>query len=350
MVHVTLLLSTMIASIKKNRRLWLVIAFGILIVFAVLRYNFGNDYTSYYRSYIKTKAGSILFANEPMFLVLVKICPSFYVFIAVTSVFTILPIYFLIKNYVVDSYRWIALFIYCGNPYLFLMSLSAIRQMLALTFFIVAIHFSKNHKIIPYLIFIFLATTCHISAIILVPFYFIANDRKVNKIQVITVVSILLILLLEENIFDRVLQYGLNFFDNLNYNAYVLQEGNSLRAVLLSAVWFVYLVVNINKLRGSTLMFTKLSLVGYIFAILAYYSGMFGRLKMYFEIFSIISIPMIMYQNKISFRGKNKALHIINKYALPMLIFVIYILRYYSFFTNPLWKPFWEYHTILSTI
>lgn len=347
MVHLTLLLSSAIAAIQNNKKLWIRFSFGILIIFAILRYDFGNDYMSYYKRYNEIKAGSSVFANEPMFPLLVKLCPNFYILIAVTSIFTIIPIYFLIKNYVVDKYKGIAVLIYCINPYLFLISLSSIRQMLALSFFIIAIYYSKKHQIIPYLILIFLASMCHISAIILFPFYLIANDNKVNRLQVITIVMILSVLLIGNKAFDGLLQYGLNYFDNLNYNVYSTQGGNTLRATLLSAIWFTYIVININKLRGNTLMFAKLNLVSDIFGILAYKVSMFTRLTMYFEIFSIISIPMIMYQNNASFKSKNKVFNMVNKYAFPTLIFTVYILRYYSFFTNPLWASFREYHTIL---
>lgn len=350
MVHLTLLFSSVIAAIQKNKKFWFGLAFTVLIIFAALRYDFGNDYGGYLRRYTEIRAGSSLFASEPMFSFLVRLCPSFYIFIAVTSVFTIIPVYFLIKKYVVDNYKGLAVLIYCINPYLFLMSLSAIRQMLALSFFIIAIHFSKEHKVIPYLIFVALATTCHISAIILLPFYLIANDKKVSRIQVIAVVLVFLVLLFGNYVFERLLQFGLNYFDNTNYNIYSKQGGNTLRATLLSAIWFIYIVININKLSGNTLMFAKLSLVGYMFAILAYKVSMFGRIAMYFEIFSIIAIPMIMYQNNTSFKSNNKVFYLVNKYAMPMLMFTVYILRYYSFFTNPLWESFREYHTILSVI
>lgn len=350
MVHLTLLFSSVVAAIQKNKKFWLGLAFTVLIIFAALRYDFGNDYFSYYKRYSEIKVGNAEFVNEPMFSMLAKFCPNFFILIAITSIFTILPIYFLIKNYVVDNYKGLAVLIYCINPYLFLMSLSAIRQMLALSFFIIAIHFSKERKIIPYLIFIALATTCHISAIILLPFYLIANSRKVNKVQVIAVVITLLILLLSNNIFDELIQYALDSFDNLNYNYYATRGGNTVRATLLSAVWFAYISMNISRLNGSTLMFAKLSTIGYIFSVLEYRISILSRITMYFEIFSIISIPMIIYKNNTSLRNDGKLFYLANKYIFPMLIFTIYILRYYSFFTNPLWEPFWEYHTIISVM
>ena len=349
MVHLALLFSSTIASISQNKKLCLKFAFFILIIFAVLRYGFGNDYFNYYRSFMDIMSGHSQFVNEPMFTFLTKVFPNYFLLIAVTSLITIIPIYFLIKNYVIDNYKGLAVFIYCINPYLFLLSLSAIRQMLALSFFIVGIHFSEKRRIVPYLICIILATTCHISAIVLLPIYLIANDKKINRIQVMAIILVLLILLFGNNAFEILLHYGLDFFNNINYNIYSTQGGNTLRATLLSSIWFIYITININKLKGSTLMFAKLSLVGYIFAILAYKISMLTRFTMYFECFSIISIPMILYQNR-GFKSKNIFLYLANKYALPMLIFTIYILRYYSFFTNPLWESFFEYHTILSVM
>lgn len=350
MVHLTLLFSSVIAAIQKNKKFWFGLAFTVLIIFAALRYDFGNDYGGYLRGYTEIRAGSSLYASEPMFPFLVRLCPSFYIFIAVTSVFTIIPVYFLIKKYVVDNYKGLAVLIYCINPYLFLMSLSAIRQMLALSFFIIAVHFSLKHRLLPYLVFVALAAMCHISAIILVPFYMVANDKKVSRTQIITVIVFLLIIIFSANLFDSLLQYGLDFFDNPNYEYYTTLGSNTIRATLLSAIYLIYIAINIPRVSGTTLAFSKLAIIGYMFSILAFRFSMLTRLQMYFDIFSIIAIPMIMYQNNTSLRNDGKLFYLLNKYIFPMLIFTIYILRYYSFFTNPLWESFREYHTILSVI
>lgn len=350
MVHVTLLLSSVIASFKKNKKIWLIVAFVILWMFAVLRYDFGNDYMHYYEEFTSIHSGKMTAMNEPLFVLLCRSCPNYYVFILITSTFSILSAYYLIKHFVDEKYRWLSVLIYCINPYLFLMSLSAIRQTFALSFFIIAIHFSIKHKLIPYLLFAALAAICHMSAIILIPFYIIANDKKVSRVQIFTVIVCLLVVVFSANMFDSLLQYGLDFFDNPNYEYYTTFGGNTIRATLLSAVYLAYIAINIPKLSGTTLAFSKLSVIGYIFAILSFRISMVTRLQMYFDIFSIISIPMIMYQNNTSFKCNDKIFYIINKYVLPMLIFTIYVLRYYSFFTNPLWESFREYHTILSVI
>lgn len=350
MVHFVMYFTPIIASIKKYRRFWLLISFWILFTFAAIRYNFGNDYRGYYYNYTIIHSGGKPYTSEPIFLFLIKLCPNFYTFIAVTSIITVIPVYYLIKHYVDIRYCWLSVLIYCINPYLFLMSLSAIRQTLALSFFIIAVHYSLRHKLIPYLIFVALAAMCHITAIVLLPFYIIANDRKVSRTQVVALMVCLAILTLSKDLFSFLLRYGLNLFDNPNYKYYATFGGNTLRATLLSSVYLVYIAMNIPRLSGTTLAFSKLSVIGYVFSILAFQISMFTRLQIYFDVFSIISIPMIMEHNNITFKSGSKIYYIINKYALPMLIFTIYILRYYSFFTNPLWEHFRVYHTIFGSL
>ena len=120
MVHVTLLLSAFIASIKKKTKASIVLAFTILILFAALRYNFGNDYRSYLNNDILIRSGETPLLKDWLFVSLERICPSFYVFIAITSLISIIPVYYLIKDFVVPEYRYMAFIIYCINPYLFL--------------------------------------------------------------------------------------------------------------------------------------------------------------------------------------------------------------------------------------
>lgn len=351
MVHITLLLSTIIASLKKNRKLWLIFSFGILLVFATMRYNFGNDYMHYFMNYTVIRSGNgATSMKEPLFQLIVRICPNYYSFIAITSVFAIVPVYYLIKHFVEERYWGLSVLIYCLNPYLFLMSLSAIRQTLALSCFLIAIHFSLKHKLIPYLIFVALAAMCHISAIILIPFYIIANDKKISRAQIVTFIVCLLVITFSANLFDNLLKLGLDFFDIPNYEYYTTLGSNTIRATLLSAIYLIYIAINIPRLSGTTLAFSKLAIIGYMFSILAFRISMLTRLQMYFDIFSIIAIPMIIYQNNTSLKNNGKLFYLVNKYIFPMLIFTIYILRYYSFFTNPLWESFREYHTILSVI
>ena len=128
-------------------------------------------------------------------------------------------------------------------------------------------------------------------------------------------------------------------------------------------------------------MYSKLYLFAISFGIIAYNFSMLTRLQMYFDVFSVVSIPMIASANlnprkariknleqvlseenksfkKISSAMidvldikvcSNKYIKIFNNLMLPMILVLIYVLRYVSFFTNPLWSRFFDYKTIFSS-
>ena len=123
---------------------------------------------------------------------------------------------------------------------------------------------------------------------------------------------------------------------------------NSLRATVLTGVYFVYVAINLVHLKGYKLLCGKLYLIGLLFGMLAFYFSMITRLQMYFDIFSVVAIPAIMEHYIRNASGKWRKL--INLYLFPGLIFAIYLARYYTFFTNPMWESFNTYHTIFEAI
>jgi len=181
------------------------------------------------------------------------------------------------------------------------------------------------------------------------PFYFIANGRKVSIRAVIVLACLYLVFFFSAPLLDNVAQFVLDFFDNKQYNYYYEQgTTNSVRATILSSFFLIYVLINLPRLEGATLMCSKLYLIGCFFSVLAFRLSMFTRLQMYFDIFSLVALPMILLEN---IKLKEKTLYtLVAKYALPILIFTVYFLRYYSFFTNPLWEPFHHYETIFGNL
>ena len=132
---------------------------------------------------------------------------------------------------------------------------------------------------------------------------------------------------------------------------------NSVRATLLSSIYMIYVALNIKKLRGDALVYSKLYLIGAVLGVVAFKLSALTRIQMYFDIFAVISLPSVFQctlERGDIIIGKNNIVvtiwEILNKYALPVLILLIYLLRYYSFFTNPMWRSFTEYETIFSAV
>ena len=132
---------------------------------------------------------------------------------------------------------------------------------------------------------------------------------------------------------------------------------NSLRATLLTAVYFVFVLMNLPKLKGRMLVFAKAYLVGTMLGVLAFRLSLTTRIQMYFDIFAVVAIPAILAElwkeGMVRVDLKHPVtsfLACMNHYALPTLVFAIFFLRYYSFFANPRWEPFTGYRTIFDLI
>lgn len=311
--------------------------FAILFMFMALRYDYGNDYMSYFDIHTSINAGLNAWgADDTLFRILNIAIPNFFVMIALISLFYLIVVWYLIKNNLKTNQYWFAILLLLINPYLFLIHLSALRQTLALCFFVFAVNFAVKRKLIPYAICILLATGMHSSAIILFPMYFFLTEKPFNK-KYLLITMVGLGLLLFTPLFDMIAVKLLEYFPRYRHY-YTTGLQNSLRATIISSFYLFLIVFNLSKLKGKEIIYGKLSLISTILSVLAIKVSMITRVGMYFDLFLIITIPQIF--NRIEKK--------IFRQILFIVLIGIYLLRYYSFFTTPLWESFREYQTILG--
>ena len=347
MVHFVVILAFLLSCLCKKNKYFLVIPFLILLMFESLRYDYGNDYFSYYNIFNLIHDGNEIFQKEILFYIINKYMFNFQVMIALIEGLFLYLIYKLIYKNLEKEYYFIAIFLFLFNPYIFLISLSAIRQTLAICIFIFAIQFAYKRKIIPFICTILLASLVHKSAIFLLPVYFIANDKTISKKTVWIIIIILIFLLLMPNVFNNLLYSVLSLVNDNNYLNYALNsKESSVASLMFAIIIFIYLILNISKLKGKNLVYTKLYLISAIIGILAFRLNMLSRFQQYFDVFLIIAIPAILYTNKIIKKDETKFLNFTNRIVLPTAILVIFLLKYYSFFSDPLWSNFLEYNII----
>ncbi len=337
-------------AIRQYKTFVFKLSFIVLFVFSALRYNYGSDYTSYHAYFDHVKAGvENLEIEEVGFYYINKIFPNYYLMVAVFSAIFLIFIYKIIVHYLEpDEYKY-AILIFLIDPYLFLMSLSMMRQAIAIVLFAIAIHFAREKKYIYYLLICLCAMTIHTSAIVLLPFVFIANTKKDFLTKPKWVITILIILFVfSSTLVTPLVEWVLKAFNDSNYTYYYQTiQTNTLRATLLSSIPLIYICFNISKLEEDKLMYSKISVFAYFMDVFSYKYGMIGRFGYYFAFFKIIALPSIFVYNLRNSKGKDR---IINVWIFPTVILLIYILRLYSFFTNPLWESFTDYRTILELI
>ncbi|WP_162200602.1 EpsG family protein [Mesobacillus campisalis] len=317
-----------------------ILSFGVLFLFLALRYDFGNDYMSYYGVHEALNAGwQLTLGNEEiLYKYFNLLIPNFYVMVAILSFFYICTLFLLIKSTLYIRQYWFAVLILLINPYLFLVHLSSFRQTIALCFLVFAVHFLTKGKRLFYFLFISIAVGFHQSALVMFPVYFLLNQKKINAVKIVTIMGVVILLLITP-LSDTLFKWILDFFPK-GYS-YYYEQGlqNSLRATLISSFYFFLIVLNINKLTGRELIYGKLALIATIISLLAYKASMINRIGMYFDIFLIVTIPLIFSKMK---QGKVRLI-------LFVAMFGIYILRYWSFFNNPVWIEFYgTYQTILN--
>lgn len=358
MVHAVFLITIILSFVLKNKGKQIqTIPFLILFLFAALRYMYGNDYANYYHIHRSVQQGAVSPFDEFLFTKLYEWIPNFFVLTGLISLLFLYMVYRLMKDNLTGRGMFVGLVIFLINPYLFLMNLSSLRQCLAMLCFMAAVEFGIKRRFLPYALLVLTGMMFHKSAILLLPIYFFLGEWHFKKRYVFAVAAAVFVLLCFADI--RAISRAVAvWFNDANYLAHLkVGTGNTLRATLLTGISFVYVLVNMPKLRGKELVYTKLYLLSLILGVLAFRLSMLTRIQMYFDIFSIVSIPTIMEkireEGPISVKLANRQETVwrcVNRYALPLLIFVVYILRYYSFFTNPMWKAYTTYQTIFSAM
>ena len=357
MIHIILISTIILSYACRKHQALQKLPFIVLAFISSIRYMYGNDYTSYHRCFELIKSGSgNPFEEELLYSALNKLLPSFYILIVVTSIFFIHVIHMLIKINIESKYIWISVFIFLINPYLFLMNLSAIRQCIAMCFFILAVEMAIKKKIWGYFGCLIVAILFHKSAMILLPIIFLITNQKVN-VKKIVIIMLGMILLLSYDDLTSVINNILGYFEFTSYSSYISDGiGNSIRATILSSCYFIYVLFNMPKMEGKYLVYGKLYLYGTMLSVLAYRISMLTRVQMYFDIFSIIVIPYLFTRRpmngKLTIYAKSSETiyEVFNRYFLPCIIIIIYCLRYYSFFNNTLWESFYKYRTILDLL
>lgn len=145
----------------------------LLILICGLRKNVGTDYKLYELFYNNISAFpriEFFFRQLILFLNKFNFDASFFFFI--TSLITIVPVYLYIKKNSDKPSESLFLYISLG---FYALQFNMIRQMLAIIVTIFGFKYIKERNIIKYILFILFASLFHSTALIMLPFYFLAN-------------------------------------------------------------------------------------------------------------------------------------------------------------------------------
>lgn len=294
---------------KTDLKSFIYISIIAILIIGGLRFEVGTDWFSYKNIFNSVSLISELtsFRVEKGFLLFVFIIKniindySFFVFIFFLATFSVKLV--IIKKYSTDIF--ISLMIYFSMVFL-LYDINGIRQGMAIGIGLLSIPYILSRNLTRFILVIILAALFHTSALILLPFYWIANMEFSKKKLIILTIGVLLISIpLRSFILNNPLMQYLLTIDRLSqYDSYLKDSKMNSTVPLLSIavlqrfVVFIFIMVNYEKLIAND-KFKRLLLNGYVLSIIVFllfsFSAEFAaRLGFYYKSLEILIIPLII--------------------------------------------------------
>lgn len=340
------------------------LAFGFIIItiIACIRYNYGNDYMSYMRDFGRVGQYSLsyIFENQEQLqysdalfkdlgaVTLFRIFHpfGFFFFAGLISISQGCIYYQFIKENVKREYYWIAMFLYVFQFEFYLLPMSMIRQGFSIALLVWSWHFIKHEKIAIPIFLALISISIHKSAVVFVPFIFIARYIKFNNGKLLSMILLIVLVFmigsssLINSIFEKIV--GADAF-TIYVNSYGDEASGEMGMIrkILAFLPFVLSLYGISIPNTSAQNRTLLLLSAIGILILPFTSiiALISRLCYYFNIFTIAAIP-------ISLKCvKNKLL----RYGVCTVILLSTLYQYFDIFKNSVYtKSFAEYQTIFS--
>jgi hypothetical protein len=298
---------------QKLRNNLLIFLFILLLAFIGTRQDTGPDievYQTYYSQSpslweaITNYSSYVYIPVEPLYLFMNAACKSlgmnFNGFLLLYSSLFIIPVFAITRKYSVMPLFSIMVYFYYG----YFSGFSVIRQVMAAAVFFYSIWFIIDRKPLKYVGCILLAACFHISGLILMPLYFLANrNYKAAHILMMVVAAVALRQFGVFNSLSAEIAKLLSFspITILLYNKFVLYAAaNETFWGSVSVEWLglIFLILfNRSALEQKTLHFNVFFNIFFIGIIMYAFFGAFGdfgRIIIYFKLTYLVIIPALL--------------------------------------------------------
>jgi transmembrane protein EpsG len=313
---------------------------GILAVFIFMacRYGYGNDYFNYVGVFERYKEEDLIFGFEYFYKLINKFFFEFQTVIFFHSLIFIIAFISLYKAILKDRANLSVIgLLFFLNPYLFLIHLTALRQSLAISFFVIffSLYLAKCKRVYIF-IAVLLPLMFHRSAVVYVvavPLILLSSKRLYFSTALVKILlmclSVILVGVSTEILlkFDLLAKYSIYFegFNTSNFSITTASYISSVFLVLLNAT-------AVNRYAPSYAYqllygFVYLSLV---LSVISLFFPMFSRVVLFFDFF----VPFFIAISRFS----------IPRIWVYLYFLMIYVVRNYTFLSSEMWfRGFGEY-------
>lgn len=294
---------------KNNKLFLLIILYATILSFLAFRYYVGWDYYAYDRAILGDSYYAVVKKQEFLSYALVGLSQrtgSSFLFFLVNALVSISFVFLTVKDN--SQNLWASLIIFVCFPLFYLNSFSVVRFFTALSISFFAFTFIKKKKILPYFLFVILASGFHLTALICLPFYFFSKIKTKTYVYLIIAVVLIIFKYLFFQLIDAYFPQYISYLSETES-----QEGTKaiFFFVVLLVVFFVLIHYRKDFYQENYRAF-NLFYFGVLLYIMFLRQGTLGhRLSLFGTIYSVFLIP-----NAISFSKR------IDKRLLYSAVFV----------------------------
>lgn len=323
---------------KRHQNIYVYISLLIPILVSILRFGVGTDYFNYvviYNDLLGISPRQIFENNahniELGFYGIIKVSEilthNYYLMFGISSFLTIIFFYLGLKRFN-PKHKALIYFLFLTTIYP--LSFNAVRQAIAMSIFFYASTYIVTKKPFKYLLIVLLASLFHISALFMLPVYFVRLViKKNNNDSVIKFLAkFLAVLLLICLLYPIVINYIYSMPIMLKYVKYIgLDVTSGLWLYTLKIIiFFIFIILYkyLMKLDDKNNLYLWLSGIGIAISTIGLTSATIYRVSLYFMFFSIILIASC-----IDIFKENLGKHVIYLLVLVYAILYFYIGYFY---------------------
>ncbi|WP_191565576.1 EpsG family protein [Metabacillus idriensis] len=292
----------------------------ILILVAGLRNNIGDTYFYMHSYELGTFTWETIFEDkDPGFGILQMILKSItsdpQILIFITACITNLLIVITLYKY--TRMIELSLYVYITSG-MYIVSMNGVRQFLAASIIFCATKYLLNGNIKKYFLLVFLASTLHLSALILLPIYFLVRRKAWSKMT-FALLALSVFIVLGFNQFSELLFSTLEGTQYGGYNDFQEGGANIIRvAVNCVPLFLVFLArEKLHSIWPKSDYIVNMSVISTMFTIISAQNWIFARFNIFFGLYNLILISWLV----VLFKENNK------KYIYYSII-ICYLLYY----------------------
>ncbi|MEH6947946.1 EpsG family protein [Bacillus sp. JJ634] len=281
---------------KPNKML----VFGVmvcLVVISGLRENIGDTFFYIYLFEINDFTWEYIISQKDYgFGVLQMILKNYsddpQILIFSTALITNVLIILVLYNY--SRIFELSTFVYITGG-LHLVSMNGIRQVMAAAICFAATKYLFNGNFIKYSALVLLASTIHLSALILLPIYFLVRVKAWSK-STFFIIFLSILIVFGFEMFSSILFTALEDTQYSDYSSFDEGGANIIR-VAVSAAPIILAYLGREKLREvfpKSDYIVNMSILGLVFMVISTQSWIFARVSIYFNLYQLILISWII--------------------------------------------------------